>query len=157
MTEYGEGGSAPWAVTTAFAALAGPALAEPDRFVSGLGLYVGVEGGPVAILLPDYQTVNFTTDRNFPGDGKFTADEVLLGFGGGLSIGLPIDASLLGDGLRFEVRGSLAQAKGSEFQTPDNNPETQVLFGFPTVPKVYNVFINDPQSFTAGFKREATT
>ncbi len=141
----------------ALIALASPSQAEPDRFVAGWGIYVGVEGGPMAFLMPDYKTLDFSTDGAVSSDGKFTADNPLFGFGGGLTIGLPIDGSLFGGGLRLELRGSIGQATASQTDTPVANPLVLFNSPMPDIPTPVFFATGAPFNISAQFDREVTT
>lgn len=138
-------------------AWSGQAAAEPDRFVAGWGFYVGVEGGPMTVLMPDYKTLDFSTDGGLASDGKFTADNPLFGFGGGLTVGLPLDASLFGGSLRLELRGNLGQAQGSQTDTPVPSPTLLFNSPMPDVPTAVFFAIGSPFKISAEFEREVTT
>lgn len=111
----------------------------------------------MAVLMPDYKTLDFSTDGSLSSDGKFTADNPLFGFGGGLTVGLPIDAGLLGGGLRLELRGSLGQAQGAQTDTPVANPAVLFNTPFPDLPASIILGIGAPFSISAQFEREVTT
>lgn len=141
-------------VLAGLALAAAPAAAEPDQFVAGLGIYVGVNGGPTILHLPDLKTIDYSVNNDATHQ-KFAAEDPLFGFGGGLSIGLPLDITLLGGGLRLEVRGSLASLSGHETDQPTNDPNAHFIVPFPAIDSALQLD-SVSNGIRAVFDREAT-
>lgn len=91
------------------------ALAEPDRPVAGIGLYGEVTAGPTAVWLPALQTLDVAVDSP-TANAAFEAPRALIGFGGELVVGMPVNGQVLGGGLRIEARGSYGGAEDSRYQ-----------------------------------------